>query len=258
MTRGALPCLALAAAAALRAWPAVAEEASAAGVPSPLAASRRWHLVEPLGTSPSPWIALSGAYDMGISFDGEAAWNGVRVHVPAARHYGAVDIRLLATWNDSGLDALGPELTLRGVPLRLANGRGALGFSIALFPRMRGGDPLLTVGGGLMGGYLGRRWFARAFVGAQGEVLQGRREDVEILGTAAAGLRLPHGLRPQVEVDLAWEARREGDSTLAVRPGLRWWPVEWLGIGVSADLWVLGPGIETSALRLDLVAHAME
>jgi hypothetical protein len=250
-----LACLVVAAL-ALRAMPAGAEEQGAA--PAPASAAVRWHLVEPLGPSPSPWIALAGAYDVGFAVDGEAAWTAARVHVPVARHYGAVDIRLLATWNDSGLDALGPELTLRGVPLRLANGRGALGFSIALFPRMRGGDPLLTVGGGLMGGYLGRRWFARAFVGAQGEVLQGRREDVEILGTAAAGLRLPHGLRPQVEVDLAWEARREGDPTLAVRPGLRWWPVEWLGIGVSADLWVLGPGIETSALRLDLVAHAME
>lgn len=245
---------ALAALIALRAGPALAE----APPDLPDAAARRWPLVEPLGgASPSPWVALAGAYDMGLSVDGETSWNAVRVHFPVARRYGGVDVRLLATWDPGGLDEIGTELTLRGVPLRLADGRGVLGFSITVVPQMRGRDPLLTLGGGLMGGYLGRLWFVRAFVGTRGEVLQ-RLDDVEILGTVAAGLRLPHGLQPQVEVDVAGEARRSGDVTLIVRPGLRWWPVEWLGIGLSADVAALGPGLETSAIRLDLVAHAME
>jgi hypothetical protein len=242
---------------ALWAGPALAEEA--ASVPAlPDAAARRWHLVEPLGGSaPSPWIALAGAYDMGLSVDGETSWTGVRVHFPVARRYGGVDVRLLATWGARGLDEIGPEVTLRGVPLRLAGGRGALGFSITVFPQLRDGDPLLNLGGGLMGGYLGRLWFARAFAGVRSEVLQ-RLDGVEVLGTVAVGLRLPHGLQPQVEVDVAGEARRSGDVTLVVRPGLRWWPVEWLGIGLSADVPALGEALETTAIRLDLVAHAME
>jgi hypothetical protein len=246
--------LTLALAALALAPPTMAEES---GTQLPLGASRRWPLVEPLGPSPSPWIALSGAYDMGVATDGEAAWTGVRVHIPVARHYGAVDIRLVGTYDDGGLDALGPELALRGVPLRLAGDRGVLGFSVSLFPRIEGEDPLMTVGGGLMGGYLGRRWFARAFLGAQGEVLQ-RRDGLDLMGSAAAGLILPHGLRPEVEVDVSWEVLRSGDVAVVVRPGLRYWPVEWLGIGLSADIWALGPGVETSAVRLDLVAHALE
>jgi hypothetical protein len=240
---------------ALRAGPALAEEATP---DLPDSAAQRRQLVEPLdGAAPSPWIALAAAYDMGVAIDGATSWTAVRVRFPVARRYGGVDARLVATWGGEGLDQIGPEITLRGVPLRLAGGRGALGFSISVFPQMHGTEPLLTLGGGLMGGYLGRLWFVRAFAGARGEVLE-RLGGVEILGTVAAGLRLPHGLRPQVEIDVAGEARRSGDVALVVRPGLRWWPVEWLGVGVSADVQALGQPIETSAIRLDLVAHPIE
>lgn len=248
---------------ALRAGPALAEDFTPTPTPAPAselpdAATRRRDLVEPLGGgAPSPWIALAAAYDMGVAVDGATSWTAVRVRFPVARRYGGVDVRLLATWDGEGLDEIGPELTLRGVPLRLAGGRGALGFSISVFPQLRGTEPLLALSGGLMGGYLGRRWFLRAFAGARGEVLQ-RLGGVEVLGTVAAGLRLPHGLEPQVELDVAGEARRSGDVTLVVRPGLRWWPVEWLGLGLSADVPALGQPLEATAIRFDLVAHPME
>jgi len=223
----------------------------------PLGAARQWVHAEPVGPAPSPWIALSGAYDMGIAVDGDTAWTALRVHVPVARHYGAVDVKLAADFDRDGLDALGPELVLRGVPLRVAHDRGTLGFALSMFPQMQGLEPLLTLRGGVMGGYLGNRWFAWAHLGVRGEVLQ--RSYPELLGTVAMGLRLPHGLRPQIEVDVAWETRRSGELSVAVRPALRYWPSEFIGIGLSADLWVVGhDGIETSAIRLDLVFHAME
>ena len=194
---------------------------------------------------------------MGAAVDGETAWTALRVHVPVARHYGAVDVRLIADYDREGLDTLGPELVLRGVPLRLAEGRGALGFALAMYPRMEDFDPLLSLRGGIMGGYLGQWWFAWAYLGVRGEVLQGGYP--ELLGTASAGLRLPHGLRPQVEVDVAWETRRSGEVTLALRPALRYWPSEAIGIGLFADLRLLGQeGIETSSIGLDLVFHALE
>lgn len=224
---------------------------------APTAAARRWLHAEPVGSAPSPWIALSGTYDMGVAVDGDTAWTALRVHVPVARRYGAVDVRLAADLDREGLESLGPEFVLRGVPLRLADGRGGLGFALSMYPRMQGFDPLLTLGGGIMGGYLGQWWFAWAHLGVRGEVLQ--RGYPELLSTVGFGLRLPYGLRPQVEVDLLWETRHNGELSLALRPALRYWPSEAVGIGISADLWLMGDdGIETSAIRLDLVFHAME
>lgn len=223
----------------------------------PLAAARRWPIVEPLGWAPSPWIALGGAYDMGVAVDGETAWTAIRVHVPVARHYGSVDVRLVADLDGEGLEALGPELVLRGVPLQLAGGRGTLGFALAMFPRMQGLDPLMTLSGGIMGGYLGQWWFAWAHLGVSGEVLQ--KGYPELRSTTAVGLRLPYGLRPQVELDVNWVTRPSGEVTLVLRPALRYWPSDVVGIGLSADLRLMGQsGIETSAIRLDFVFHALE
>lgn len=222
-----------------------------------MASARRWLQAEPIGSAPSPWIALSGTYDMGVAVNGDTAWTALCVHVPVARHYGAVDVRLAADLDRDGLDSLGPELVLRGVPLRLADDRGALGFALSMYPQMQGLDPLMTLSGGIMGGYLGQWWFAWAHLGVRGEVLQ--RGYPELQSTISVGLRLPHGLRPQVEVDVLWETRRNGELSLALRPALRYWPSEAVGIGLSADLWLMGDdGIETSAIRLDFVFHALE
>lgn len=248
--------LATALAAALALAPALANAQADEAEELPEAAARRWHLVEPLGGAPSPWIALAGAVDGGATVDGEAGWSAVRVHVPVARHYGAVDARLLATFDDEGLDTLGPEIVLRGVPLRFSEGRGALGFSLTFVPGIRELEPTIDLGGGLMGGWLGRRWFAWSHVGVRAEVLQ--RSRPELRATLGTGLRLPHGLRPQLEAELRWELHPQGDPAFALRPGFRYWPSEWIGIGVSADIWIVGPGIETTAIRLDVVGHPLE
>ncbi len=151
---------------------------------------------------------------------------------------------------------LSPEIVLRGVPLQLAEGRGVLGFSFLFTPTMRGANPLMFLAGGLMGGWLGRRWFTWAHLAAGAEILQQGKP--ELLATLAAGLRLPHGFRPQVEVDLRWVMPESDEVDLAVRPALRYWPREWIGIGVSADIWVVGPDIETSSIRIDVIGHARE
>ncbi len=222
----------------------------------PLGATRRWILVEPLGLAPSPWIALSASLDAGVTVNGQKGWTAVRVHIPVARHYGAIDIRLVAELSGDGLDSLGPEFTLRGAPLRLAQGRGSLGFAAMLTPQMRGTEPVLTVGGGLMGGFVDRRWFTWAFLGVRSEVLQ--RGHPELVSTISAGLRLPYGLRPQVEVEIIWESCHRGDLALVVRPGLRYWPARFIGIGLSADIRTLGDEISTSAIRIDIIAHPAE
>lgn len=221
---------------------------------TPLAAARRRHLVEPLGLAPSPWIALAGVIDGGVDVEGEAGWTALRVHVPVAAEYGAVDARLVGHFDREGLISFGPELGLRAVPLQLADGRGVLGVSFTLLPLMSGLDPVMHLGGGLMGGYLGERWFSWAHVGVRGEVLQRGRP--ELRATAGGGLRLPHGLRPQVELEYRHVLHRNGEPSLAVRPGFRWWPTEYLGIGVSADVWVVGEELERSSLRLDIVGHS--
>ncbi len=232
----------------------VAEEGSDDALPE--AAARRYFLVQPVGQWPSPWAALSAVIDGGATLDGALGWTGIRATVPVYHRYGAVDFGLEARFNGEEFIALDPELVLRAMPFRLAEGRGPIGFSFTLQPGMIGPDPTMTLGGGILGGYLGRIWFFRAYVGVQGDVIQGRA--VEIVGHIAAGLRLRYGFRPQLEVDVVGEAQRRGEVTLAIRPALRYWPAEWIGIGLSGDIWVLGPEIITSGLRLDLVFHAME
>jgi len=222
----------------------------------PLAAARRNYLVEPTGYAPSPWGALAATYDSGVTADGHYGWSALRVHVPVARRYGVVDFRLVGDFDSDGFRSLGPEVTLRGLPLQLAGGRGVLGFAFGFYPSILGVEPLIDLGGGIMGGYLGNRWFSWAYAGVRGEVLY--QESFQIEGTFAIGLRLPHGLRPQVELDIAWEPSRLGDLNIALRPALRYWPSESIGIGVSADIWVSGPDIETTGIRLDVVGHAME
>lgn len=260
----------LAGAIAVIAWPrgASAEEARSSEPPPneaqpvageedlPAAASRRYHLVEPVGPWPSPWAALSAALDGGSSLDGSEAWTAVRVHVPVYRRHGAVDVRLDARFNGDELISLDPELVLRGLPFRWAEGRGAVGFALSMRPGMTGPDPTLTLGGGLTGGHLGQRWFAWAYAGVLGDVLQGHA--VEIAGLVAAGLRLPRGFEPQLEVEVVGEARRRGDVRVALRPALRYWPADWVGIGLSADVWVFGREPIASTVRLDLVFHAEE
>lgn len=266
MRRGMLIAL-LVVASGLSSVPAAAEDAPSAERTAaraaegdddslPEAAARRYHLVEPIGPWPAPWAALSAVIDGGSALDGAVAWTAVRVHVPVIRRYGAVDFRLDARFNGEEFISLGPEVTLRGLPLRLAGGRGALGFALAMTPGMKGPDPTMVLGGGITGGYLGRRWFTWAYAGVLGDVLQGHA--VEIAGLVAAGLRLPYGFRPQLEVEVVGEARQRGDVRLALRPALRYWPAEWVGIGLSADVWLLGPEPISSSLRLDLVFHAME
>ena len=243
---------------------ALAEEAGTEGPAAespaderlPDAAARRYTLVEPVGPWPSPWAALSAVVDGGATLDGELGWTAIRARVPIYRRYGAVDFGLEARFNGEEFIALDPELVLRAMPFRLAEGRGAIGLALSLEPGMLGPDPTMTLGGGFMGGYLGNSWFFRAYLGVRGDVIQGRA--VEIVGHLAAGLRLNHGFRPQLEVDVIGEAHRNGEVMLALRPALRYWPAEWIGIGISGDIWVLGPEIITSGLRLDLVFHAME
>ena len=265
MMRGAILAAALVLAAPVGAFaeeqsPAVAEATGDAGAAEddslPLAAARRRHLVEPTGHAPSPWGALAATYDSGVTADGHYGWSALRVHVPVARRYGAVDFRLVGDFDSDGFRSLGPEITLRGMPLQLADGRGVLGFAFGMYPSILGEEPLIDLGGGLMGGYLGNRWFTWAYAGVRGEVLY--QESFQVEGTFAIGLRLPYGLRPQVELDIAWEPSRLGDLNIAVRPAFRYWPAEWIGIGLSADIWATGPDLETSAIRIDVVGHAME
>ena len=94
-----------------------------------------------------------------------------------------------------------------------------------------------------------------------GKIIKGIGDGCTFCGTEVSESperKLPHGLRPQVELDVAYEPSRLGDLEIAVRPALRYWPAEWVGIGISAGIWVAGPEIETSAIRLDVVGHAME
>lgn len=250
---------------------AVAEEAGADDEPGggavaaedeaeelPAAAASRRLLAEPTGDLPAPWAALSATVEGAARVDGEAGWTGLRVHVPVASRYGAVDARLRVRLDDEGFVGIEPELWLRALPLRLVDGgRAALGVALGAAPAMVGSDPILTLTGGVVGGYLGRSWFARAVVAVRGEVLE-RRAPVEILGTAAAGLRLAHGLRPQLEVDLAGPAAEGGELALGLRPALRYWPADWIGIGVAGEIWALGPDAPWYMVRADLVFHALE
>ncbi len=222
----------------------------------PLAAARRRFHVEPLGDAPSPWGALSGRIDGGVHVDGSEGWSALRFHIPVARRYGVIDARLIGQFDQDGLVSLGPELVLRGTPLRLAGGRGSLGFSFTFAPLMVDYEPLITLGGGLMGGYLGEHWFSWAHVGVLGEVVQRGRPELQ--ATIAAGLRLRYGLRPQLEVELRSELHEYGETRLIVRPGFRYWPAEFVGIGIAADIWVLGEDIEMSSIRFDVIGHAME
>lgn len=224
--------------------------------PLPAMAARRYRLVEPIGFWPSPWAALSAAVDGGATLDGELAWTAIRVHVPVINRYGAVDFRLEACFNGERFISLDPELVLRGLPFRWAEGRGVLGFALSMASGFLGDEPTMRLGGGLVGGYAGRWWFIRAYVGARGDVLQGLA--VEVVGHLGLGLTLPHGFRPQVEVDVIGEAERGGEVSLVVRPALRYWPVGWIGIGLSGDIWALGPELASSALRLDVVLQAQE
>ena len=251
------------------AWPAAARGEGAAGEadPSeaageggtlPAAAATRRLLAEPVGDLPAPWAALSAVVDGAARVDGSDGWAAVRVHVPVARRYGAVDARFRIRLDDEGFVGIEPELWLRAIPLQLVDGgRAALGAAIGLAPAMIGPDPILTLTGGVMGGYLGRTWFARGLVGVRGEVLE-RGEPVEVLGTVAAGLRLAHGIRPQLEIDLLGAAEEEGTFALGIRPALRYWPAPWIGLGVAGDIWPLGPDSPWYMVRADVVLHALE
>jgi len=225
----------------------------------PAAAALRRHLAEPVGDLPAPWVALSAVVDGGSRIDGDEGWMALRVHVPVARRYGAVDARLRLALDADGFVGIDPEFWLRAIPVRLVDGgRGAFGVALGVAPSMDGPVPLLTLTGGIMGGFLGESWFARGFLGVRGEVLE-LTEPLEILVTAAAGLRLLRGqLRPQLEVDLVAPAEENAEVSLALRPAFRYWPAEWIGIGVSGDAWVLGPASPWGAVRLDVVFQALE
>jgi hypothetical protein len=81
----------------------------------------------------------------------------------------------------------------------------------------------------------------------------------ELVSTAAVGARLPYGLRLHVELDVTWETRLGGDVSATLRPAFRYWPSEAIGLGLSADLALLGnEGIRSSAIRFDLTFHALE
>jgi hypothetical protein len=221
----------------------------------PAAAARRQLLAEPFGSLPAPWASLSAVLEGGAELDGRAGSTALRVHVPVASRYGAVDARLLLSFDGEGLEAVEPELLLRAIPARLAGGRGALGLSAGLSPRMDGPDPLMVLGGGLMGGYLARLWMVRGYLGARGEILR-RSTPVAFEAEVALGLRLAYGLQPQVEACLVVDMEQE--LSVVLRPGLRYWPRDWVGIGLSGDLWVAGERAPAGALRLDLVFQALE
>ena len=257
----------------LVAWPvsAVGEEGTGEATPGegveaevdgeatlPAAAAARRFLVEPVGGLPAPWAALSAVLDGGTLVDWSEGWTSLRVHVPVASRYGAVDAHLTVTYDGEGFVGVEPELWLRAIPLRLVDGgRGALGVAFGVAPGMTGPNPRMDLTGGLMGGYLGSWWFARALLGVRGEVLQ-LEDPPTILGQVAGGLRLAHGLRPQIEVDVSGPADEEGEPALVLRPALRYWPAAWIGIGASGDIGVLGPQAPWGALRLDIVLQAME